>query len=419
MSLQSPQLLKILFSFLVVAACTTPLHAQTKLPILKTTKKDLIIKDGEYITVHWQLDRRARPDIYYVEVPGRNDKVTFQSDLGQLSFKTSYGSTHDFIVLLNNTDSFFIRIVSKNLPTRISMQPQQSLPDTIPFTLRRSRIELRGLLNGKEEVAIQFDLGAGGSVVSKASSEKLKLSFTDKAILSNTQGINEVRKSINNQLSIGKMNFNSISFVEAGNMQPGEDLLIGNYLFRDKIIEIDYDKKILIIHEQLPAKAKTFHQQPVYYEQHRPRFQATIEHLGKKYTYWFLFDTGRDAAMQLGEDFTEKNETWKNLREVSMLNGRKVIRLDATIAGITFKDILTRASDPTKPAARRATTLFGNEVLNHFNIILDNPKGNLYLKPNGRSNEPYSSYESYEEQIKRWQQKDSVGNIRPPVQQPR
>jgi hypothetical protein len=33
-------------------------------------------------------------------------------------------------------------------------------------------------------------------------------------------------------------------------MDPYEDLLMGNGLFLDKIIEIDYDKKLLIIQEQ-------------------------------------------------------------------------------------------------------------------------------------------------------------------------
>jgi hypothetical protein len=404
MSLQSQHLLKLLFSFLVYAGCTTSLDAQTKLPILKTTKKELAIQDGEHVAINWQLDRRARPDNYYVNVPGRKSKVTFKSDLGKLSFKTSYGTTRDFIVLLNEKDSFFIRIVSKEEPIGISLQVQKSLPDTIPFTLRGSRIELRGLLNGKEDVAIQFDLGAGGSAVSKASSDKLNLSFTEKAMLSNTQGINEVRKSADNHLTVGNMDFHGISFVETGNMQPGEDLLIGNYLFRDKIIEFDYDKMLFIVHEKLPAHAKTFNKQLVFYEQHRPKFKARIVQNGKKYSFWFIFDTGRDGAMQLGEDFTGHDENWKNLKELSMLNGRKVIRLDATIAGVTFKDILTRASDPTQPAARRATTLIGNQLLNHFNVILDNPNGYLYLKPNGRRNEPYSSYYNYEDQMKRWQQ---------------
>lgn len=283
----------------------------------------------------------------------------------------------------------------------VNAQPQQSLPDTIPFTLMGSRIYLQGLLNGNEPVNIQFDTGAGGSCVSKMSSEKLHLSFTEKTMLSNTQGINEVRKSVNNKLTIGNFDFTGFSLVETGNMQPGEDLIIGNYLFQDKIIEIDYDKKLFIVREKLPDYANTFTKHPMTYGL---KIKADIVQDGKKYSYWFGFDTGRDGAMLLREDFTGQGDNWKNLKELTILNGRKIVRLDATIAGVEFKDIVTNAADPTKPAARKAGSLFGNQILNHFNVILDNINGYIYLKPNSRSNEPYANVKDYENEMKKLRQ---------------
>lgn len=280
-------------------------------------------------------------------------------------------------------------------------QPQQSLPDTIPFTLMGSRICIQGLLNGKEPVSMQFDTGAGGSCVSKMSSEKLNLSFTEKTMLSNTQGINEVRKSVNNKLNIGNFDFTGISLVESGNMQPGEDLIIGNYLFQDKIIEIDYDNKLFIVREKLPDYANTFTKHPMTYGL---KIKADIVQDGKKYSYWFGFDTGRDGAMLLREDFTGQDDNWKNLKELTILNGRKIVRLDATIAGVEFKDIVTNAADPTKPAARKAGSLFGNQILNHFNVILDNINGYIYLKPNSRTNEPYANIKDYENEMKKLKQ---------------
>jgi hypothetical protein len=372
-------------------ACSVA-NAQTKLPLLKSTKKVVVIHDGKYVKVDWELDRRARPDIYYLKIPRRNRKVTFQSDQGRLSFKTRYGKSYDFVVLLNSTDSFFIRIAAKEEPDGISLQLQQSLPDTIPFTLTGSRLYLRGLLNGKDTVSMQFDTGAGTSCVSNTASEKLHLSFLDKTILSNSKGINEVRRSTNNQLTFGNLHFTGISLVETTNMQPGEDLIIGNYLFRDKIVEIDYDKKLFIVHAKLPAHAKTFTKQPMVYGLN---IKSTIVQDGKKYSFWFGFDTGRDGTMLLREDFTGQADNWKSLNELMMVNGRKIVRLDATIAGVVFKDIVTNAADPSKPAARRAGSLFGNEILNHFNVILDNRNGYIYLKPNSRTNETYSNYQNY------------------------
>jgi hypothetical protein len=102
--------------------------------------------------------------------------------------------------------------------------------------------------------------------------------------------------------------------------------------------------------------------------------------------------------MRIGQDFTRQNDNWNKLQPLMTLpDGRKIIRLDATIAGVEFKDIVTNAADPANPARRG--TLFGSEILNHFNIILDNIKGMLYLKPNSRANEPYSNYSNYLDEV--------------------
>jgi hypothetical protein len=90
--------------------------------------------------------------------------------------------------------------------------------------------------------------------------------------------------------------------------------------------------------------------------------------------------------MLIGEDLTGQDDNWNKLQAFQMLNGRKTVRLDATIGGQAIKDIVTNAADPAKPGGR--STLFGNQVLNHFNMILDNKRGLLYLKSNSRTNEP-------------------------------
>ena len=101
--------------------------------------------------------------------------------------------------------------------------------------------------------------------------------------------------------------------------------------------------------------------------------------------------------MLIGDDFTRQGNNWESLKELQIINGRKIIRLDAIIAGREFKDIVTNAADPSKPAGR--PTLFGNQILSHFNVILDNQKGFIYLKPNSRINEPYFNYESYLKEV--------------------
>lgn len=386
--------------FLILSLCffTITTKAQ-RLPVLKAGNAHATIADGPNVRLHWQLDPKAKPDIYYVNVPYKAGQVTFKTDLDSIRFNTKPGKVYDFITFLNGTDSCFIRIAS--IPDTLTQLPGSNtgnVADTLPFELHGARIYLKGLLNNSKTVNIQFDLGAGASCVNRQVAEKLGLQFDGKTVVSNTQGTNETQTSSGNLLTIGKISWKMLRLVQVGNMQEGEDLIIGNALFRDKIIEIDYDKSHLIIHKKLPAYSSTFKKQTVWFEQDRPKFQAVAIVGGKQYPFWFLFDTGRDGTMALGSDFSRHEQLWEKLDSLTMVNERKIVRLNAVIAGVTFPDIVTNAHHPEKPGSR--PTLFGNQVLNHFNVILDNREGMLYLKPNSRGKEPYANYQQFLESIR-------------------
>ena len=387
------QVRKLFVCLFICLGFSLSVAAQNKLRAIEATSSKASLTDGENVRIDWKLDPELKPDIYYVNVPRKRSVVRFTTDKGAISFNTKYGETHEFVVLLNAKDRCLIRIVAKEEPTALSIHVDKLLPQTIPFTLVGSRIYFQGKLNNKNDVAIQLDLGAGTATVNKNSTARMNISFTSKTSVSNTQGINDLPTSVDNELSIGGFSWKGVALTEVGNMQPHEDLIIGNAFFQDKIVEIDYDKKLLTIHDKLPVSAKTFTKQPVYFEQTRPKFKADFVQDGKKYSFWFLFDTGRDGTMLIGEDLTGQAENWQSLKELQLIKGRKIVRLNAAIAGVEFKDIVTNAADPAKPGNR--PSLFGNQILNHFNVILDNQKGFIYLKPNSRTNEPYSDYANY------------------------
>lgn len=374
--------------------------AQKHLPLIQSGVNSATIVDGKYVSINWQLDPVANPDIYYVNVPRSNSKVVFRTDKGSLTFKTRFGKDYNFLVVINGKDTCHLRISATNEPAVRQAQSNTNHPDTIPFALKGARVYLQGILNGIYPVAIQFDLGAGGTVVNKMASGKLSLNFTTKTTITNTQGTQDARTSQGNSLTMGNFKWNDLPFTEVGNMTAEEDIIIGNGLFRDKVIELDYDRKLMIVSDKLTARAKEYQVQPVIYEQNRPKFQATIYQNNQSFSFWFLFDTGRDGAMVIGRDFTSMADNWNKLQPLTTLpDGRKIIRLDALIGGQRIKDIVTNAVAPGSAESR--PTLFGNQVLNHFNMILDNRTGLLYLKPNSRVNEHYANYDDYLKIIKK------------------
>lgn len=378
----------------------TGVFAQAKIPLIEATNEKAFIRDGDQVNLAWKLDPAAKPDVYYVNIPTKKSKVKITTDQGSLTFYTEPGKTYPFLVRLNKKDTCFVEIAAKLPPElpQISMHSAESDTVSFPFELRGSKLYFQGRIN-KKNVNVQFDLGAGTSVVNRNFSEKLGLKFSHHTIVSNTSGINKERTSIGNILNIGNAEWVGVPLTEVGNMRSDEDLIIGNGFFRDRVIEIDYDTKQLVVYNNLPDKIKQYRKLPVFYEQNRPKFKARLTHNGKRYNFWFLFDTGRDGTMLLGEDFTGIDDHWRALQPLTVINGKKIVRLDADIAGFSFKDLVTNAADPAKPNGR--PSLFGNQILSHFNVILDNINGHIYLKLNQRVNEPFFDYNSYLKEIEK------------------
>ncbi|MCW3119038.1 MAG: hypothetical protein JWM28_3120 [Chitinophagaceae bacterium] len=387
--------MKNLLFLICVFAFIPVIHAQNKLPVIRAGAGQAMIRDGENVKIdNWILDPKAKPDIYYTNVPRKNNKVTFITDRDSISFDTRYGQVYDFVVLKGN-DSCYTRI-SANYQGMVNpdLPGQANGTVSIPFTMRGSRIHFNGTVNGHPGIDIQFDLGAGGCVVNKNSVVKTRVKFDGTTMLTNTQGTNAAPTSANNSLFLAGLRWDHIPLVQTENMKDDEDLIIGNSLFGDKILEIDYDKKIMTVHNRLPAMATSYSSQPVIYDQHRPRIQATVTVEGKNYKDWFTFDTGRDGTMVIGEDFVGRFGLWDKFQTLLTLGNKKIVRIPAVKCGaLTFRDIVTNAANPAKPSGRQS--LLGNELLNHFNVILDNQQGIIYLKPNSLEGNSYSDWKSF------------------------
>jgi hypothetical protein len=119
--------------------------------------------------------------------------------------------------------------------------------------------EISGLssVNGGPPLDFQFDLGAGGSILKKASVPKARMTFDGTITLRNSDGENVVPSSSSNQVEIGELRWTGVPFAIADNMTHREDGLIGNALFQDKVVEIDYDRMVIAVHDALPRVLPT------------------------------------------------------------------------------------------------------------------------------------------------------------------
>lgn len=390
------QLPALSLSFAVFMLSKT--QGQQNLPVIQASKPWVSIRDGKLLAKDvWKLSPTTTPDIYYTQVPRVERKITFITDKDSISFTTTYGKTYDFIILLNGRDRMLTRISANYeqlLNPTVQSKPAIQSSDTIPFFMKNSRLYFKGSLNGYKNLTIMFDLGAGITCLNEQSRTKAAVKFDGHISVQNTDGTNNEPSASINSLEIGGLHWDKVPLVQIRNLADGEDMIIGNSLFRDKIIEVDYEKKIMILSDQINKDLQGYQVHDVDYFQYRPRFEVNIKVGERNYPFHFLFDTGRDGSMLIGDDFTNRYGLWNKYHSLFSFGRKKIIVIpELKIGNQVFKNIVTNANNPDYPNAKQS--LLGNKILNQFNFILDNRNGKIYLKANKYQNDNYSTYNEF------------------------
>ncbi len=378
---------KLVYLIILVLTSKTYLTAQN-LPVIKATSKNVKVRDGANFKENfWVIIPETKPDIYFVDFPKKVQKVTFITDQDSITFDVSFGKTYDFIILLNNKDSCYTRI-STNYPKMLTKSQSSSI-DTIPFTIIDNRIYVKGKINNSQELMFQFDLGAGGlgmCNINNKSVKKVNIIFDKTTNLINSDGANQTRLSSTNVVKIGKTEWQNIEFVETKNMNKYEDAIFGNGLFIDKYVQVDYDKSILIISEQMPVVEQGYRKYPMLLDNGiKPLIEATFEINGIDYKSWFLFDIGNTGNGIVSYNFLNKNKLYDKFSKVFGIGDRPIAHIPKLrFADATFNEGIISLDRKFNIASGYTDGggLLGNKLLKKFNFILDNQQGFIYLKPN-------------------------------------
>lgn len=371
-----------------------PSSAQSKLPVIKATSATVSVRDGNHLKKgYWKIIPEKRPDYYFAELPQKAHTVSFITDLDSIAFAISYGKDYDFIILLNGKDSCYIRITARYNTLNATMQKKTGIrPDTIPFTLGDNhKIYVHANLNSADLRNIQLDMGAGGTIINKASVKKVKMNFDQRVTLANSDGVNQVASASKNTLQIGDLVWDSISIAVAGNMKAYEDLIIGNSLFRDKILEINYDKKILVIHDVLPSQIAAYSRHDVILDGGViPYTMVSLIIRGKTQTGWAMFDTGARTSIINSADASIPYRIVTELAGIIGLDA--AIRPKLSIANYQLSGFEYKTRDMGGDGFH---TILGSDLLKRFNLIFDNKNGYLYMQPNSLTNVPYGKPDEY------------------------
>lgn len=385
-----------LVATLLLLVAVQSVIGQAHLPVIRASSKTVDIRDGLHFKKgFWYIMPEKKPDIYYAELPHKGHNVTFITDMDTVSFMAEYGHDYDFIILLNGKDSCYTRIAARYKQQLTYTSSYSSLQgDTLPFTIGdNSKIYFKGKLNNSEPLNIQFDLGAGGCQIKKSSVQRVKMDFDSSIILINSDGRNRVPLSSLNKLEIAHIKCDSIPFAVSDNMTAREDLIASNSIFQDKIIEINYDKKIIVIHDTLRAQA-SFSKHDIILDGVVPYLQGTLTMNAKTKKGWFMFDTGAYTTILRTNEVSSISKMYIEAKRMIGLIGKNDT---ASSPQLSFGAYNFHNFNYTveKSGTDSLLGLLGNDLLKRFNVLLDNRNGYIYLQPNLLVNEPYRNPEYY------------------------
>lgn len=90
---------------LVLVLCAQGAAAQAALPVVRSNRSVLSIRDGDQLRADsWTLAPAAKPDVYEAQLTdGRAHRVTFITDVDSISFLVEEGKRYDFIVQKGDT----------------------------------------------------------------------------------------------------------------------------------------------------------------------------------------------------------------------------------------------------------------------------------------------------------------------------
>lgn len=181
-----------ILSLLSALLCTLSANAE-EIPTIRARSRVETITDGAHAkTNYWFIMTERSPDVYHVEIPLQPHTVTFSTDVESISFDVTFGSRHQFVIRLDDgrdarteVRTEFKKLLSY---TRNAPAPEGGVA-AIPFTLGDSdKIYVKGRLNGEPLLDFQFDLGAGGTLIKKASVPDARMTVDGTITLRNSDG---------------------------------------------------------------------------------------------------------------------------------------------------------------------------------------------------------------------------------------
>ena len=298
------------------------------------------------------------------------------------------------ISLVGCTSTNESQVVKGNLT---AVENTEANSDTLRFEITPgNNIIFKTVLNKTDTLDLFWDTG-GTELVLKHSAIKDRTSLLD--------GKNENYKEVNyeplealNSLSLGTLSWDSLTIYPTTLLPENTDGHFGWNLFEDKIVELDYEKKMMIVHSSFSQSLDSYAKLEIEYINTLFCINGRLDVGERSFVNRYLFDTGFQRAIVLDRELRAENKFPDDLpvlKESRLRNsaGTEFINRVVEIDKFCFEEVCSSQIPvqllSTPNPARFKTHILGNELLKRFNTILDFQNDFVYVKPNSLIGLPY------------------------------
>lgn len=364
-----------------------PAASAQSLPVVRARSSHITISDGDDL-LQGAVVHGLRPDTYVYHPTGKTKTITYRTDSDSITATLHPGESFDFVVLFEG-DSCFQRFsaVNPNAVAYNSPAQRRGRNDTIPMRLgANNAVYVQGQVNGSEPMDLEFDTGASLGVLTEKGRKKADL-----------------RPGNSNDFRIGSIELKGSPMIYVdygGAVKAGA--VIGWNAFEGRVVELDYDRGILVIHNDETLNTNGYEATDMVWRGSAMFIEAGLRLGNREVRGLVQFDNGSRWALSLTKTFCTEKGLYGLLKELgthtgSGYNGRNfkvhsttALLPELRIGSLSLQGVPVDLEDSSDEGMGLPQNLLGNDVLKRYNVILDYARGKVYLKENSLKRSAYN-----------------------------
>lgn len=366
------------------------ISAQNSIPSVHSNTDETYFIEGDTdVKSNWWLDPSLDLDVYETNKISGPTSITFYTDIESKTFNLKPGEHADFNVILNGKDTCKTRISAPAIITKYVQQVPAS-HDTVPFSLTSgNNIKIQAILNESDTLDLFFDTGATSLVMTHKSIKERSSLLADLGENYKTRDYHPL--PFKNTLRIGNESWSGLTIYPVSITGQETDGHFGWNLFDGRLIEINYDQMIFVIHSSLETIPPQYSASEMEYINTLFCIDGVLTAGGKEFRNRYLFDTGYQKSILLDSVLMQEQQFPRDLPLIkvdSLRNGEGKVFITKNInsdqlnlGGATARNIPTQLLNTANPAQFK-THILGNDLLKRFNLIVDFQNNIVYLAKN-------------------------------------